>query len=78
MECARWMALLCVTVIGVRQAPAQTSGNAFDQATAKQAQQYLADGKRIFRFDTFGSEISGAASSSSTRRSAKSAASARG
>src|SRR5829696_5939424 len=59
MEYARPMALICVTVVmivGIRQAPAQTSGKAFDQAAAKQAQQYLADGKRIFRFDTFGSE----------------------
>jgi hypothetical protein len=35
---------------------AQTSGQAFDAAATKQAQQLLVEGRRIFRFDTFGSE----------------------
>src|SRR5215207_9666181 len=56
---SRGMALVgvaVVTIAGLSPASAQTSGKAFDEAAAKQAQQYLADGKRIFRFDTFGSE----------------------
>jgi hypothetical protein len=35
---------------------AQTTGNAFDEAADKQAKQFLIEGKKIFRFDTFGSE----------------------
>ena len=45
--CSQWASVLC---------RAQTSGQAFDAAAAKQAQQFLIEGKRIFRFDTFGSE----------------------
>jgi hypothetical protein len=37
-------------------ASAQTNGKQFDEAAAGYAQKLLADGKRIFRFDTFGSE----------------------
>jgi hypothetical protein len=56
---SRQLALACMailTIAGFRQASAQSNGKAFDDAAAKQAQQYLAEGKRIFRFDTFGSE----------------------
>jgi hypothetical protein len=42
--------------IGTGGASAQTTGPAFDAAAAQQAEAYLADGKRTFRFDTFGSE----------------------
>src|SRR5215207_586279 len=59
MEQSRRMALVCtamITIAGSGPSSAQTSGKAFDEAAAKQAQQYLVDGKRIFRFDTFGSE----------------------
>ncbi len=38
------------------QADTQTSGPAFDDAARKHADQMLREGKRIFRFDTFGSE----------------------
>jgi hypothetical protein len=59
MEQRRRMALVCATTVAIAAAgyaSAQTGGKAFDDAAAKQAQQYLADGKKIFRFDTFGSE----------------------
>lgn len=59
MRQSRWLALVCValaTLAGSEQGTAQTDGKAFDQAAAKQVQQYIADGKKIFRFDTFGSE----------------------
>src|SRR5262249_20281488 len=36
--------------------PAQTTGNAFDEAGTKHATQMLTEGKQTFRFDTFGSE----------------------
>ena len=42
--------------IGLGSLSAQTSGQAFDAAAAKQAQQFLIEGKKTFRFDTFGSE----------------------
>ena len=42
--------------MGLGSLSAQTSGQAFDAAAAKQAQQFLFEGKKTFRFDTFGSE----------------------
>jgi hypothetical protein len=47
---------MVVTLAGAWHASAQISGKTFDQAASRQAQQYLVEGKRIFRFDTFGSE----------------------
>src|SRR5688572_24174466 len=35
---------------------AQTGGKEFEQAAAELAKSYLEEGKKIFRFDTFGSE----------------------
>src|SRR6266545_807436 len=35
---------------------AQLKGKDFEQAVAEQAKMYLEQGKKIFRFDTFGSE----------------------
>jgi hypothetical protein len=50
MEQRRRMALVCATTVAIAAAgyaSAQTGGKAFDDAPAKQAQQYLADGKKI-------------------------------
>jgi hypothetical protein len=38
------------------QAPSQISSAGFDSAIEQNAQRMLAEGRRIFRFDTFGSE----------------------
>jgi len=45
--------LLASTII---PASAQVGGNEYDEAAAAQAKRYLAEGRDIFRFDTFGSE----------------------
>ena len=46
------VALVC----GAAPSSAQTSGAAFDTAATNHATQMLKDGRKIFRFDTFGSE----------------------
>ncbi len=45
--------VLCISVTPIS---AQTKGKAFDDATGTHATKLLKDGKRIFRYDTFGSE----------------------
>jgi hypothetical protein len=48
------LALLLSTTL--LRLPAQTRGNAFDEAATKNSTQMLKEGKQTFRFDTFGSE----------------------
>ena len=52
------LAASCVLafVCAAEPAPAQTGGAAFDTAATNHATQMLKDGRKIFRFDTFGSE----------------------
>lgn len=45
-----------ITMLGADRITAQTTGKAFDEAASNYAAQLLAQGKQIFRFDTFGSE----------------------
>jgi cytochrome c peroxidase len=49
-------AITLVTALGAGKITAQTTGKAFDEAASGYAAQLLKEGKRIFRFDTFGSE----------------------
>jgi hypothetical protein len=56
---ARWLLLLGAAVGGmatIGPSTAQTSGRPFETAVDAYAKTLLTDGKRIFRFDTFGSE----------------------
>jgi hypothetical protein len=52
------LAVSCVLafVCGAAPASAQTSGAAFDTAATNHATQMLKDGRKVFRFETFGSE----------------------
>jgi hypothetical protein len=59
MRLIRRTVLSCVlgtAVVAAGNVAAQTNGQAFDQAADGHARQLLTEGKRIFRFDTFGSE----------------------
>src|SRR5687768_11904472 len=53
-----WVGASCAValVCGAAAASAQTSGQAFDTAATNHATQMLKDGRKIFRFETFGSE----------------------
>ena len=56
---ARWLLLLGAAAGGmatIGPSAAQTSGRPFETAVDAYARTLLADGKRIFRFDTLGSE----------------------